>query len=107
MEKVIISEEAYAEFKAFLDENEITDYNIRIELAGYGCSGPAFNICVDSALENDITEKINDITFIIEESLIDDFGGFKILSTEESGLNGLALKPFIESEGGCGSCSGC
>ena len=33
MDKIIISEEAYKEFKAFLDENEIEKYSIRINLA--------------------------------------------------------------------------
>lgn len=106
MEKVLMSEEAYKEFKSFLDENGVDDYTIRLDLAGYGCSGPAFNISVDSKLDGDIEEKINDITFIIEEELISDFGGFKILSSSENNGNGLALKPFIETAGGCGSCGG-
>ncbi|MGL5634093.1 MAG: HesB-like protein [Sarcina sp.] len=104
--KVLMSEEAYNEFKSFLEENGVDEYTIRLDLAGYGCSGPAFNISVDSKLDGDIEEKVNDILFLIEESLIDDFGGFKILSSAENDGNGLALKPFIESEGGCGSCGG-
>lgn len=32
MKNVNISEEAYNEFKAFLEENKITDFNIRINL---------------------------------------------------------------------------
>ena len=106
MEKVLMSEDAYNEFKSFLVENEVTDYTIRLDLAGYGCSGPAFNISIDSKLDGDIEQQVKDITFIIEEGLIADFGGFKILSSSENEGNGLALKPFIEAEGGCGSCSG-
>lgn len=107
MTKINISEEAYAEFKAFLDDNDITDYNIRINLAGFACSGPAFNISVDTATEGDIVEKVQDITFIVEEKLVDEFGGFKILSTDENNGMGLSLKPVITPEGsGCGSCGG-
>lgn len=106
MNKIIISEEAYKEFKDFLDENDVKDYNIRISLAGFGCHGPAFNIAVDTAKEGDGTEVVNDITFIFEEKLVDEFGGFKILSTEENDGRGLSLKPVIETEGGCGSCGG-
>lgn len=106
MDKILISEEAYKEFKEFLDENEVDNYSIRINLAGFGCSGPAFNISVDEAKEGDITQKVNDIVFVVEEKLIDEFGGFKLLSTEENEGRGLSLRPVIEVEGGCGSCGG-
>ena len=106
MNKFIISKEAYNEFKAFLQDNEIEKFSIRINLAGFGCSGPAFNITVDDANENDVVETMNDITFIAESKLIDEFGGFKLLSSEENGGRGLSLKPVIEVEGGCGSCGG-
>ena len=79
MNKFLVSEQAYNEFKTFLDENEVENYSIRINLAGFGCSGPAFNITVDE---------------------------FKLLSSEENGGRGLSLKPVIEVEGGCGSCGG-
>ena len=36
MDKILISEEAYKEFKSFLDENEVDNYSIRINLAGFG-----------------------------------------------------------------------
>ncbi|MBS5884675.1 MAG: HesB-like protein [Clostridium sp.] len=106
MDKILISEEAYKEFKSFLDENEVDNYSIRINLAGFGCSGPAFNISVDEAKDGDVTQKVNDITFVVEEKLVDEFGGFKLLSTDENEGRGLSLKPVIEVEGGCGSCGG-
>lgn len=108
MKNVTISEEAYNEFKGFLEENSISDFNIRINFAGFACSGPIFNISVSKATDEDDVETINDISFIYEKSLIDQFGGFIILSSEENEGNGLSLKPIIEPEGGCGgSCSGC
>lgn len=69
MNKFILSEEAYTEFKGFLGENDITDFNVRVNLAGYGCSGPAFNISVEEPKENDIVEKVNDITFLLKKIL--------------------------------------
>ena len=108
MKKITISDEAYNEFKSFLDENSISDYNIRINFAGFACSGPIFNISVSESTDEDEVEKINDITFMYEKSLTEQFGGFIILSSEENGGNGLSLKPVIQPEGGCGgSCSGC
>ena len=106
MDKILISEEAYKEFKSFLDENEVDNYSIRINLAGFGCSGPAFNISVDDARDGDVSQKVNDIVFVVEEKLVDEFGGFRLLSTDENEGRGLSLKPVIEVEGGCGSCGG-
>ena len=106
MKNVTMSEDAYKEFKAFLDESKVEGYNIRINLAGQSCSGPAFNISVSEVKEDDVTEVINDITFIIEKNLIDEFGGFLILSEEENEGKGLSLKPVIQSESSCGSCGG-
>lgn len=106
MKNITISDEAYNEFKEFLDENKIEDYNIRINLAGYACSGPAFNISVSEPTDSDVTEKVNAINFIAEQTLIDEFGGFIILSTEENEGRGLSLRPVIAAEGGCGSCGG-
>ena len=108
MKNITISEEAYNEFKAFLEENNITDFNIIINFAGFACSVPMFNISISQATDADEVEKINDISFIYEKTLIDQFGGFIILSSEENEGNGLSLKPVIQPEGGCGgSCSGC
>ena len=108
MKNITISQEAYTEFKAFLEENKITDFNIRINFAGFACSGPIFNISISEGTDADEVETVNDINFIMEKSLIEQFGGFIILSSEENEGNGLSLKPVISPEGGCGgSCSGC
>lgn len=107
MKLMNISVEACNELKDFLKENNIEEYNIRINLAGFGCSGPAFNITVDKATDADYTDVVEGITFIAEKTLADDFGGFIILSSDENEGRGLSLKPVIEQEGGCGSCNGC
>lgn len=108
MKNVTISQEAYDEFKAFLEENNITDFNIRINYAGSSCSGPVFNISVSEPTDDDEVEKINDISFMFEKTVLEQYGGFIILSSEENEGNGLSLKPVIEPEGGCGgSCAGC
>ncbi|GAA0076862.1 iron-sulfur cluster assembly accessory protein [Clostridium sp. CTA-5] len=107
MKNITISEEAYNEFKGFLEENNISDFNIRINFAGSACSGPVFNISVSEPTDADVVEKINDISFLMEKTLVDEFGGFIILSTDENDGRGLSLKPVIAPEGGCGSCGGC
>lgn len=107
MQKVIISQEAYEEFKGFLDENNIDNYSIRINFAGNSCSGPAFNISVEEPVEGDVVEQVNDIKFIVKKELIDEFEGFIISSTEENEGRGLSLRALSAPEGGCGGCSGC
>lgn len=107
MKNVTISQEAYEEFKAFLDENKLETYDIRINFAGFACSGPSFNIEEDHEKQNDVVEKINDINFIMNKDLIEEFGGFIILSTDENDGRGMTLRPVIQSEGGCGTCGGC
>jgi HesB-like selenoprotein len=107
MEKIILSDEAYDEFKGFLDENKVESYNIRINFAGSGCSGPSFNISVGDNRESDVLEKVKDINFFIDPKLIEDYGIFTILSTDENDGRGLSLRPLIEAEGGCGGCTGC
>ena len=108
MKNVTMSKEAYTEFKEFLDANKVESYNLRINLATYACSGTVFNISASKASDTDLTEVVNDITFIFEKTLIDEFGGFIILSSEENDGNGLLLKPVIQpEENECGSCMGC
>ena len=106
MKNITISDEAYNEFKEFLDENKVASYNIRINLAGYGCSGPVFNISVSEKRDGDISEEVKDITFLMEKVLIDEFGGFIIVSSEENDGRGLSLRPVIKPEGGCATCGG-
>lgn len=101
-----ISNEAYEEFKQYLLDNGVTDLKIRINLAGHGWGGPAFNIVLDEQSDNDEVQVVNDLTIIAEKKLIEEFTGFTILSTEENEGRGLSLKPNLESEGGCGSCGG-
>ena len=61
------------------------------------------------ATEDDDVETIKDITFIVEKSVNEQFGGFIIVSSEENNGNGVGLKPIVTpaSEGCGGGCGGC
>lgn len=107
MEKIVISNEAYDEFKSFLDQNKVENYNIRINFTGMSCSGPSFNITLGEQEEDDIVEKIKDITFYIKSHIYDEFGAFTFLSSSENDGKGLYLRPLIAPESGCSGCSGC
>lgn len=122
MKNIFIDEIAYKEFKELLDENNVESYNIRISISDYTSRGPIFDIAVDKANEEDETEVVNDITFIVKKSILSEFGGFIIVSSEENNGNGVGLKPVVlpasdydsSCNGGCNSgcsshdgCSGC
>lgn len=111
MKNIFISDVAYKEFKDLLDENNVESYNIRINISEYTCSGPIFDIMVNDATPSDHTEVINDITFIVEKTILAEYGGFIIVSSEENNGNGVGLKPVVIPSSGCsgecGSCGGC
>ena len=108
MNKMTMSDDAYNEFINFLNENNVSERTMRVHFVGMSCHGAAFNISVGEAKEDDILATVNDLTFVMEPSLIDNFGGFMFLSSEEIEGQGLALKPLltpiIEEDGCDGSC---
>lgn len=108
MAMINISEAAYKEFRDLLTANDIIDTNVRIALAGFGCSGPRFGLMVDEPTENDKTETVNELNFIMEKELVEEYEGFTILSDEENGGGGMSLRPMRleEAAGGCSSCAG-
>ncbi|MBP2032062.1 HesB-like selenoprotein [Clostridium algifaecis] len=106
MKIIQMSDEAYTEFKSLLDENNVNNYNLRINYAGKNCSGAIFNISFGEESTEDFSEKIKDINFIVERNLINEYVGFKFLSNNESGGNGLKLEPVLSPKT-CEGCSGC
>lgn len=108
MNFISMSNETFQEFKELLANNDIDKNTIRINLAGMACSGPSFNIVLDEPKEDDVTCDINDLTFILNKDLHEQFGDFIVEGTAENN-RGLVLRPVnAPSSGGCGGCgSGC
>ncbi len=108
MNKMTMSNEAYNEFINFLNDNNVSERSMRVHFVGMSCHGAAFNISVDETKEDDVIATVKDLTFVMEPSLIDKFGGFIFLSSEENEDHGLSLKPLltpiIEEDGCDGSC---
>lgn len=103
-----MSDEAHKEFKKFLESNNVEQNTIRITLAGYACSGPRFGLMVDDFKDGDASFTIQDLTFYVESTLVEEFGGFQILSTEENYGQGMVLRPLnVPESAGCGTCAGC
>lgn len=108
MAVVQMSDLAYKEFKAFLDENKVESNVIRIYLMGMGWGGPTFNIALDEQKIEDVVEKIDEITFLVDGKLFKEHGGFIVKCGEENGLGGFSIEPINKPEGGgCASCSSC
>ncbi|MDP4177407.1 MAG: HesB-like protein [Bacillota bacterium] len=107
MKNIQISQEGYNEFKTFLDNCNMSDYNLRISYIGKNCSGAVFNIDRGEEQQNDIIEKINELTFYIDKDLIEEFKGFIILSNSENNGNGLELKTVLVPKSPCTVCPGC
>lgn len=103
---IFINDTAYDEFKALLDEANVDSYNIRIGIDNYACSGPVFGISVSEATDADEVETIKEVTFITEKSLVEQFGGFIIVSSEENNGYGVGLKPVVQPQSGCSGCGG-
>lgn len=100
-----VSDEAYHEFKNFLDSCNMQNYNLKISYLGTNCSGPVFNIDAGKLGDDDISDKVKDINFIASKEIIDVCGGFSILSSNENRGKGLELKPFTAPPSGCNGCS--
>ena len=105
MSAVNMSDVAFKDFKQLLEDNKVDNNTVRINLAGMGWSGPMFNLVLDEQKENDDVTKIEDVTILVDKSLVEDFGGFNITCEVENG-RGLSLEPVVKSEGGCSSCGG-
>lgn len=101
---IFTNDDAYTEFKQLLDESGVDSYNIRISLDSISCNGPVFDISVSPYNDNDEIEKIKDITFIVQKSLLEEYGGFTIISNEENNGYGVGLKPIVYQSPSCGGC---
>ncbi|MCD4711738.1 MAG: hypothetical protein K8R73_00510 [Clostridiales bacterium] len=77
--------------------------NIRVFIAGMGCSGPSFGLGLDNINEEDFTETINGVNFVLEKSVFDTVGEIKV----EWVGNGYSVQPVTVAPSACGSCSSC
>lgn len=108
MSIVKVSENAFKEFKKFLEENDVKTDVIRIHLAGMGCGGPAFNLVLDEKKEEDNVEVMDGLTFLVDKNVTEQFGELSLLCADENGMGGFSIETEKRVEGGCCSgCSGC
>jgi Fe-S cluster assembly iron-binding protein IscA len=77
--------------------------NIRIFIAGMACSGPSFGLGLDNINDEDVTEVVEGVNFVLEKSVFDSVGEIKV----EWVGNGYSVQPVNVQPSACGSCSSC
>ncbi len=101
-----ISSEALNELNSILSDKQLEGNIIRIFVAGMGCSGPQFNLSLDEKNDEDMAVETENFTFVVEQELVDQFGGFEIKFFDEGGSKGVYVEPLIKPESSCSSCGG-
>lgn len=107
MDFMQVSDEAYEEFKSFLVNTNVQNFNLRINYLGRNCNGVTFNLDYGVKGDNDVSQQVKDINFIIDKQGLEEFEGFVILSNNENNGQGLELKPLKVPESPCTVCPGC
>ncbi|MBE0585359.1 MAG: IscA/HesB family protein [Desulfofustis sp.] len=92
----------------YLKENKISSA-IRVSVMHGGCSGPALGLSLDEAKPQDESFQIDDLTFVIEKSLLEQCGSISIEYIEAGSRSGFTISsanPLPMGGGGCssGSC---
>merc|ERR1711879_289179 len=100
---IATNKETCEKIKEILSAQADKPQNIRVFIAGMACSGPSFGLGLDNINEEDVTEVVEGINFILEKSVYDTVGEVKV----EWVGNGYSVQPVNAQESACGSCSSC
>lgn len=101
--KVNTNIETVKAIKTIIDQNKDKPDQIRIYIAGMGWSGPSFGLTLDELEDTDVKDDTNEVTFIMNKDVYDQIGDMLIELTN----GGYLVRPMMQEESACGSCSGC
>ncbi len=101
--QILTNEETIKAIKEITSEIEDQPTNIRLYVQGFSWSGPSFGLALDEQKDEDLAYVQDDVTFLMEEALYDQFGDIKV----ESMGGGFMVMPVSQDAGGCGTCGGC
>lgn len=98
---------AVENLKAYLSQNNI-DSAVRIALMQGGWAGPSLGLALDESKENDKVFEENELTFLVDQGLLDTCGSIKVDFIDagyRSGFSITSTNPV--GGGGCsaGSCA--
>lgn len=108
MLRVETNPETLLEIEKVVDAQE-GHKNVRIFVAGHGCSGPSLGLALDEVKDTDFKHIQGNVNFVIDKELFSDLGDIKI----EFVGSGYLVEPVVKVEksgsgcgGGCGGCGG-
>lgn len=124
-----IDKKALSELKELMIRYAIKNNILRIDIDRYFKNGPSFCFFSAEESEKDNLFLVNDIKFVVDKALLEEFGGFNILSKEDNNGLGIGIQPIVKLEyeynsnlytkeerchktssfckNGCDGCSGC
>ena len=76
--EINLTKNASRELDNLYNENSKSNKKFRIMISGIGWGGPRFGIALDEQNDNDITKNIDNLDFVIDERLANEFQSFKI-----------------------------
>lgn len=100
--KVQISQETIDEIKKIVEAQSDRPSNVRIFVAGHGCSGPSLGLALDELKDSDLSDESNEIKFIMDKGLYEQLGEINV----DFVGNGYYVAPVNQVESGCSGCGG-
>lgn len=100
--------ETITDLKTVLKDQDISSNSLRID-ANVGWGGTSFYLALDEAVEDDHTQEIDGLNFIVNKNVYKIYQGFTIESVKNGGRTMFRINPRVadSNEGGCASCSSC
>lgn len=73
-----LTNNAITQLNKLKEKRGLTDIIVRVIIKGLGWGGPIFGIALDEQKENDYEQENDGIKLVVEESLLNQFQGFKV-----------------------------
>ena len=103
-----VTNTAVENLKSYLSQNNI-DSAVRIALMQGGWAGPSLGLALDESKENDKIFEENELTFLVDQSLLDTCGAIKVDFIDAGYRSGFSITSTnpVGGGGGCstGSCA--
>ncbi len=101
--KIETNQETLQAIKKIIEAQADHPDNIRIYVAGMGCSGPSFGLSLDDVnAEEDLTYIEDEVNFVMTKEIYEQVGDMIVQSVD----GGYMVKPAVTPESSCGSCGG-
>lgn len=100
--KILTNDQTVEAIKEVMASQEGQPQNIRLYIAGMGCSGPSFGLTLDEKSDTDLVDDASGVSFIMGSDIYEQIGDMVVEITD----GGYLVKPVNPPESACGSCAG-